>query len=274
MLAVMEALQSATEAGKRVTSEASDAFQGAKAKLLQYRARVHPGLHSLDATINERMTRAKTTDMRHLELFNQLKEKRGINIPEDSPRKSKTMGTNFDELSNSAVLSASQSSSHQRGTLPTTVQEPRAGMSLDNMAPHLPVSSSLSTPLPLTCVDLPPNVTNVAPTPDRKVGNGTIQRSLVQPGVLSNALPRSAEKEIAPTQSQTKHNRPSRDTRTPKPSLKSMPSKTKTRQPSTRTTPGAFPEMPLDVDISSWVLVSPVSSVEVWKISWFKRLFT
>ncbi|KAH9956002.1 hypothetical protein BC827DRAFT_819775 [Russula dissimulans] len=43
VLAVVEALRSATEAGKRVTSEASDAFQVAKEKLLQYRARVHPG---------------------------------------------------------------------------------------------------------------------------------------------------------------------------------------------------------------------------------------
>jgi len=165
--------------------------------------------------------------------------------------------------------------------LPTTAQEPRDGLSLGNMAPHLPVLSSLSTPSPLTCAESPPNVTNIAPTHDPKGGNGTTQRSPVQPGVLSDALPRLPEKKITPTQSQTKLNRPSRDTRTLKPSLKSMPTpipptqpKRKTRQPLICTMPGAFPEMPLDVDISSWVLVSPVGSGEVWKVNWFKRLFT
>ncbi|KAH9956001.1 hypothetical protein BC827DRAFT_819776 [Russula dissimulans] len=194
------------------------------------------------------------------------------------------MGADLDELSDSAVLSAlPQSSSHPhlRGALPTIPQEPWAGMSLGDMAPRLPVSSSLSTPSPLTCADSPPNITNIAPTPDPQDGNGTTQRPPVEPSILSNALPRSAEKKITPTRSQTKLNWPSRDIRTPKPSLKSMPTsikptppKRKSRQPTILTMPGAFPEMPLDVDVSSWILVSPVSSAEVWKISWVRRLFT
>jgi hypothetical protein len=38
--------------------------------------------------------------------------------------------------------------------------------------------------------------------------------------------------------------------------------------------PGAYPGMSVDEDASSWVLVSPVSPVEVSKRSWIKRLFS
>ncbi|KAI0251689.1 hypothetical protein BJV78DRAFT_418061 [Lactifluus subvellereus] len=43
MLAADKALQSATEAGRQETGKASNAFEEAKNKLLDYRERVHPG---------------------------------------------------------------------------------------------------------------------------------------------------------------------------------------------------------------------------------------
>ena len=42
MLAIVEALRTATVAGKGVTDKASAAFQEARVKLLRYRATVHP----------------------------------------------------------------------------------------------------------------------------------------------------------------------------------------------------------------------------------------
>lgn len=41
-MAIIDALRSATVAGKGVTDKASTAFQDAKVKLLRYRATAHP----------------------------------------------------------------------------------------------------------------------------------------------------------------------------------------------------------------------------------------
>ncbi|KAH8993692.1 hypothetical protein EDB92DRAFT_374246 [Lactarius akahatsu] len=87
MLAADEALRSATDAGKKTTDAASNAFDEAQKKLLNYEKIAHPSI----ADISGRMARAKEKDQRSLGLFNKLRAKRGIYTPNDPP----TLRINF-----------------------------------------------------------------------------------------------------------------------------------------------------------------------------------
>jgi hypothetical protein len=186
--------------------------------------------------------------------------------------------------SNAIPPQSSPEISDPRGAPPTTAQEPPETVSsIPDQPPHLARPSTPRSPSLLTSTESPSGFIDVAPltTPGR--GNGTTQPSHTKPTVPSDPLPRSAEKKILPTrkQSQNKINRPTRGASSPKPSAKAtptsiLPNTPKLRQSSFRVMPGAYPGMSVDVDISSWVLISPVSpSVDVSpKLSWITRLFS
>ncbi|KAF8466093.1 hypothetical protein DFH94DRAFT_781924 [Russula ochroleuca] len=374
VMAVIDALRSATVAGKGVTDKASTAFQDVQVKLLRYRATVHPGLQDMDAMITKRMTLAKEKDERFLELFNQLRERRGPNetsglsdtsmrismghavrsvgteaqvacsqtadapsetsaltlmssptrvrveegqrpskdniYTPDSPHTlthraslapisqkvptagscSATATTHVPPVpgasgspeipspksSSTNVTSAIQQSfesTDPRGTQPTYVQErsERVSSPPSSMPPHLPTPPLPPSP-PRT--DPPSKSIDVAPMVGPERRNGTTRPSL-------NSSRQSGEKEKK-VSSITKIKWSTEGTITFKPSAKfgpfSIPPSSpppKTREAPIRLTmPGAYPEMPLDVDVSSWVLVSPVGPVEGSKGSWFKRFLT
>jgi hypothetical protein len=181
--------------------------------------------------------------------------------------------------SSTTITSAiQQSSSEQRDTQPTTVPGGPESASLPSsgMAPHIPVSPSPSPPPPSTTstrTDPPSTSINAAPV----VGP---ERRNERP---SNSPPQSGEKRASSIQNETKIKWSTGDSITWKPSGKfepfsipsSPPPAGKRREAPIRLTmPGTFPGMSVDVDVSSWVLVSPVGPVETSKRSWFKRLFT
>lgn len=195
--------------------------------------------------------------------------------------------------SSTAISPAIQQSSFEpagpRGTrstttipeLPESVSSPPSSMSSHSSAPTLPCS-----PPPSTHTDPPSIPTDPAPKAGPEHRNGTTHRS-------SNELPQSGAKKVSPIRSQIKIK-----SITYKPSIKfasfSIPPPSSTREephhhhlssleeqlgaikvaPIHLTMPGAFPGMSLDVDISSWVLVSPGGPVEESKTGWFKRLFS
>ena len=189
--------------------------------------------------------------------------------------------------SSSAVTPVIQESSFEvagpRGIQPLIVQErPENVLMPPTGTPqHLLVPPSSHPPLPAqsTRTDPPPNAIDVAPTVSSERQKGTTQRS-------SNSFPRSEEKKVPIHQ--TKIKRSTRTSVTQKSSTKfasfsltpSQPGPEARREaPSHLMMPGAFPGTSLDdvdnVDISSWVLVSPADcQVEVSKRSWFKRMFS
>lgn len=166
-----------------------------------------------------------------------------------------------------------------RGVPPTVAHEPPENVSLrpSDSPSHLPVSSTPRSPSLSTCGDPPSGPIDVAPMTHPGRRNGTIQPSHVQPTIPSNLSPRSGEKKMPAKQGQSNFNRPTRGRSAPKPSAKFtpatiLPSTTKTRR-SIYVMPGAYPEVSVDVDISSWVLVSPVSPIaEISKTGWISRL--
>jgi hypothetical protein len=171
------------------------------------------------------------------------------------------------------------------GIQPLIVQERPENVSMPptGIPPHVLVPPSSNSPLPpqSTRTDPPPNAIDVAPTVSSERQEGTTQRS-------SNSLPRSEGMKASPTQTKTKIKRSTRTSVTQKPSAKfasfsltpSQPGpETRREAPSHLMMPGAFPGTSLDdvdnVDMSSWVLVSPADcQVEVSKRSWFKRMFS
>jgi hypothetical protein len=191
--------------------------------------------------------------------------------------------------SSSTVTPAIQQSSFEfagpRGIQPLApiVQERPENVSLppSGIPPHLLVPPSSHSPPQSTHTDPPQNAIDVAPTVSSERQKGSTPCS-------SNSLPRSEEKKVSPIHGQTKIKRSNRASVTQKPSTKfapfsltpSQPGPPVTRReaPSRLMMPGAFPGTSLDgVDMSSWVLVSPVSpdcQVEVSKRSWFKRMFS
>ena len=169
-----------------------------------------------------------------------------------------------------------------RGTPPTAVQEeaPENASFPGDLTPNSPGPSTPGSPSVLTGTEPPSGSIDVAPLTNPGRGNGTVQLSHAQPTIPSNPLPRS-EKKVPLRQSQNKINKPTRGTSSPKPSAKVtpisiLPSAPKARLSSIRIMPGAYPGMSVDVEISSWVLVSPVSPSVVVpsKISWITRLFS
>jgi hypothetical protein len=202
----------------------------------------------------------------------------------------------------SVTFSIQQSSfepAGSRGNQPTTVSERPESVSLppSSMPPHIPVPPLPHSSPPSTRTDPPPSSIDLAPKAGLEHRNGTnTQRS-------SNTSPHSGTKKIpSPIRSQIIIK-----SITHKPSIKfasfSIPPSSPTREaphhhhhhlssleeqlgtikiapPIRLTMPGAFPgtsldvDIPLDVDISSWVMVGPVSPVEESKPSWFKRLFS
>ena len=188
----------------------------------------------------------------------------------------------------SSVSPANQQSSFEfadpRDIQPPIVQErpENVSSSSSDIPPHL-LAPSPSHSLPQsTRTDPPTNAIDVAPTVSSERQKGTIQRS-------SNSLPQSEEKKVSPTHSQAKIKRSTKAILTQKSSAKfapfsltppSQPGPPETRReaPSRLMMPGAFPGTSLDeVDMSSWVLVGPVSAdcqVENSKRGWFKRMFS
>jgi len=170
-----------------------------------------------------------------------------------------------------------------RGIQPPIVQKRPENVLLSSggTPPHLLVPPSSHSPPQSTHTDPPPNTIDVAPTVSSERQKGTTQPS-------SNPLPPSEEKKVSLIHSQTKIKRSTRASVTQKSSTKFAPFSLTPNQPGTPETrrekpsrlmmPGAFPGTSLDdVDMSSWVLVSPVSpdrQVEVSKRSWFKRMIT
>ena len=189
--------------------------------------------------------------------------------------------------SKSTVTSAIQQSSFEfaspRDIPPPIVQERPENVSspTDGIPPHLLVSPSSNSPPKSTAHPTPNAIDDVAPTVSPERQKGTTQRS-------SNSLPRSEEKKVSPIHSQTKIKRSTRAGVTQKPSTKFAPFsltpnqpgplETRREAPSRLMMPGAFPGTSLDdVDVSSWVLVSPVGpdcQVEVSKRNWFKRIIS
>lgn len=167
-----------------------------------------------------------------------------------------------------------------RGTPSTTVQEATENASFPgDLTPNLPGPSTPGSPL-LIATEPPSGSIDVAPLTNPGRGNGTVKISHAQPIIPSSPLPRS-EKKAPAKQSQNKINKSPRSASSLKPSAKVtpssiLPSTPKARQSSNRIMPGAYPGMSVDVDISSWVLVSPVtpSVVVPSKTSWISRLFS
>ena len=168
-----------------------------------------------------------------------------------------------------------------RGIRPPIVQERPDSVTLptSGIPPHSLVPSSSRPP---TRTDPPSNAIDVAPPTARSERQkGNTQRS-------SDSLPRSEEKKMPPIHSQTKIKRPFGASVTQKSSTKFAPfsltpsqpgpPETWREAPSRLTMPGAFPGTSLDdVDMSSWIMVSPLTPVyrvEVSRRSWFKRMFS
>ena len=161
---------------------------------------------------------------------------------------------------------------------PENVSPPPSGI-----LPHFLVPPSSHSSPQSTCTDPPPNAIDVPLTrtvsSERQILKVMTQRS-------SNSLPQSEEKKVPPIHNQTKLKESTRNGVTQKSSTKSVPSSltpcqpgppaTRREAPSRLTMPGTFPGTLLDdMDMSSWVLVSPVNPdcrVEVPKRSWFKRM--
>lgn len=170
-----------------------------------------------------------------------------------------------------------------RGTPPNAVQEaPEDASFPGDLPPNLPGPPTPRSPSLLTGTEPPSGSVDIAPLTNPGRGNGTVQLQLshAQPTIPSNPLPRS-EKKMPPKQSQNKIKKPVRGASSPKPSAKVtptsiLPGTPKARQSSIRIMPGAYPGMSVDLDISSWVLVSPVSPSVVVpsKMSWITRLFS
>jgi hypothetical protein len=189
--------------------------------------------------------------------------------------------------SSSTVTPAIQQSSFEfagrSGIQLPIVQERPENVSLppSGTPQHVLVPPSSHSPSQSTCTDPPPNAIDVAPTVSSERQKGTTQRS-------SNSLSRSEEKKASPIHSQTKNKRSTRASVTQKPSTKFAPfsltpsqpgsSETRREAPSRLMMPGAFPGTSLDdVDMSSWVLVSPGGpdcQVEIPKRNWFKRMIS
>ncbi|KAI0287769.1 hypothetical protein BC826DRAFT_738871 [Russula brevipes] len=169
-------------------------------------------------------------------------------------------------------------STDPRGTPPpTTVQDP--GQNLPryprDFQQHPPVLSSPQPPSFLNRTDPPPNQVGVAPMTDPRCESGTSQHPHTQPTNTPNPLPRSEENKVPPTGSQAKITRSTLSNLSPKPSATIAPCPLKIAQsPMRLTMPGAFPGTSLDVDVSSWVLVSPGGPVEAPKTGWFKRIIS
>jgi hypothetical protein len=87
-LTVDMALRHATDAGKKVSASASNAFAEAQKMLLRYEESAHP--RSI-ANIVSTMTQAKAIDQRSLGLFNRLRARRVVGTPNVPP----TLTVNF-----------------------------------------------------------------------------------------------------------------------------------------------------------------------------------
>ncbi len=169
------------------------------------------------------------------------------------------------------------------GNRPLTAQERPESMPLppSGLPPHFPAPLSSHPPPPSTHPDPPSSFLDVSSTVGSERQNGTTQRS-------SSSLLRSAEKKVSPLRGQTKIKGPTRASITQRQSAKftpfsilpspPAPLEAGREAPSRLMMPGAFPGTSLDdVDMSSWVLVSPVGpdfQVEVSNRNWFKRMFS
>ena len=170
-----------------------------------------------------------------------------------------------------------QAFSELRGTQPTTVLEQPESVTLppSGMPPHISVPPLPCSPPPSTCINSPSNTVDVVPVVGPERRNETIQPSL-------NLLHQSGDKKASSIKIEAKFKWSTGDSITWKPSgkfapfsISSSPPPPKTRKAPTRLTmPGAYPGISVDEDTSSWVLVGPVSPVEVSKRSWIKRLFS
>ncbi|KAI9439128.1 hypothetical protein H4582DRAFT_2075780 [Lactarius indigo] len=101
MFAVDLALRSATKAGKAITDVASNAFDKAQKKLLQYEKSVHPRVEIVTA----KMTEAKQIDQRHLGLFNRLVARRGVDTTtRQKPKLEKVKFTLLESLTDEKPL--------------------------------------------------------------------------------------------------------------------------------------------------------------------------
>ena len=180
----------------------------------------------------------------------------------------------------SATPQPTSESVDPRGNLLTAVQETPENVALptSDLPPHSPVLPT-PTSFPLNRREPPLGPIDVAPMTHSGRRNGAIQ-PYAQSTIPSNLSPQSEEKEIVSKQSRNKVNRSTRGSSHPKPSEKPtpmsiLPNSSKTRRSSIRVMPGAYPETSIDVDISSWVLVSPVSAIaEVPKTGLFARLLS
>ena len=169
-----------------------------------------------------------------------------------------------------------------RGRPLTTVHETpkNVALSTGDLPPHLPVLPTPHTPSPLNRPEPLSGPIDVAPMTHSVRRNGTIQPSHTQPTIPSNLSSRTEEKKIVSEHSQNKANRSTRGSSSPKPSAKStptsiLPNSSKARRSSIRIMPGAYPKTSIDVDISSWVLVSPMSPIPaVPKTGLFARLLS
>jgi len=187
---------------------------------------------------------------------------------------------------NPAIRQSSFEFSGSRGSQPPIVQRRPENVSFppSSIPPQFLVPHSSHSPSQSTRTYPPQNAIDVAPTVVSEHQKGTTQRS-------SNSLPRSEEKKVTLIHSQTKIKRPARTSVTQKPSPKFAPFSLTPGQPGPPETrrevpsrlsrlmmPGAFPGTSLDdVDVSSWVLVSPISpdcQVELSKRSWLRRMFS
>jgi hypothetical protein len=204
-----------------------------------------------------------------------------------APGASGSLETPIHRSSSTTVSPTIQQSSFEcadpRDTGPHTVPKRPESMSLSpsDMPPHLPASPSSHSSPPTARTDPPSISIDVAPTVGPERRNETTQHS-------SNSLPRPGEKRISSIHVQTIIKTSTRPSIIQKQSAKFAPfslSPSPPGPPETRREahsrlkmPGAFPGTSLDdVDMSSWVLVDPVSPdcrVENSNRSWFKRMFS
>ena len=190
--------------------------------------------------------------------------------------------------SNTVTLAIQQSSSEFAGPCgsiqPPIVQDRPENVPLtpSGIPPQLLVPPLSHSPHQSTRTDPSPNAIDVA------APMVSSERQKETTPLSSNSLPPPEEKKVSPIRGQTNIKRSTRASVTQKPSTKFTPFSltpneprppgTRREAPSRLTMPGAFPGTLLDdVDMSSWVLVSPVNPdcrVEVSKRSWFKRMFS
>ena len=174
----------------------------------------------------------------------------------------------------STIQQSSFESTDPRGTQLTTVQERPESVSPpppSSMPPHFP-APPLPSSLPRT--GPPSKPIDVVPIVGTERQNGTN----TWPSSKSSRQSGEKKKKVS---SITKVEWSTEGSITFKPSAKfgpfsipppSSPPKTQ-EAPIRLTMPGAYPEISLDADVSSWVLVSPVGPIESSKGSWFKRIF-